>query len=179
MPPKVDACRTPPRRARARARTTPTPPKTTVETVETVPPRRDSAWALRSAVSVMPRSVTRSTLHRWIASPTKWIASPRGGSRANAGSRPHTSFDYDTAELPAVGERMYSHSDRPFSGRTSPLGIDVEVFRQAGGVEAHLTLGSAHEGAPGPRTVGSSPACSTISSASYSRSNARWPSPAS
>jgi acyl-coenzyme A thioesterase PaaI-like protein len=69
--------------------------------------------------------------------------------QGDARSRPHTSFDYDIAELPAIGGRMHSHSDRPFSGRTSPLGIDVEVLRQVDGVEAHLTLGSAHEGAPG------------------------------
>ena len=99
--------------------------------------------------------------------------------QGDAGSRPHTSFGYDTAELPAVGERMHSHSDRPFSGRTSPFGIDVEVFRQADGVEAHLTLGSAHEGAPGRAHGGIISGLLDDLLGFLLPLSARWPSPAS
>lgn len=40
------------------------------------------------------------------------------------------------------------YDDRPFSGRASPWGLDLEVHRHGDEVEALLTLGPAHEGAP-------------------------------
>jgi len=41
-----------------------------------------------------------------------------------------------------------SYDDRPFSGRSSPWGLDLEVHRHGGEIIGLLTLGSAHEGAP-------------------------------
>lgn len=49
----------------------------------------------------------------------------------------------------ADGQRMVSYDDRPFSGRSSPWGVDLEVHRHGDEIEAVLTLRSAHEGAPG------------------------------
>jgi acyl-coenzyme A thioesterase PaaI-like protein len=48
----------------------------------------------------------------------------------------------------ADGERMVSYDERPFSGRSSPWGVDIEVHRHGNEIEAILTLRSAHEGAP-------------------------------
>ncbi len=48
----------------------------------------------------------------------------------------------------ADGGRMVSYDDRPFSGRSSPWGVDLEVHRHHDEIEAILTLRAAHEGAP-------------------------------
>jgi len=48
----------------------------------------------------------------------------------------------------ADGARMVSYDERPFSGRSSPWGVDLEVHRHGNEIEAILTLRSAHEGAP-------------------------------
>lgn len=55
----------------------------------------------------------------------------------------------DWDEPVADGERMDSYDDRPFSGRSSPFGVDLEVHRHGDEIEAILTLRAAHEGAPG------------------------------
>jgi acyl-coenzyme A thioesterase PaaI-like protein len=54
-------------------------------------------------------------------------------------------------ETPTVGGRaaIESYDDRPFSGSASPWGVDLEVHRVGDEIEATVTLGSAHEGAPG------------------------------
>lgn len=49
----------------------------------------------------------------------------------------------------ADGEQMHTYDDRPFSGRSSPWGVDLEVHRHGDEIEARLVLDSAHEGAPG------------------------------
>jgi acyl-coenzyme A thioesterase PaaI-like protein len=49
----------------------------------------------------------------------------------------------------ADGGRMVSYDERPFSGRSSPWGVDLEVHRHGDEIEAILTLRAAHEGAPG------------------------------
>ena len=43
---------------------------------------------------------------------------------------------------------MVSYDERPFSGRSSPWGVDLEVHRHGDEIEAILTLRAAHEGAP-------------------------------
>jgi acyl-coenzyme A thioesterase PaaI-like protein len=48
----------------------------------------------------------------------------------------------------ADGERMVSYDERPFSGRSSPWGVDPEVHRHGNEIEAIVTLRAAHEGAP-------------------------------
>jgi acyl-coenzyme A thioesterase PaaI-like protein len=48
----------------------------------------------------------------------------------------------------ADGGRMVSYDERPFSGRSSPWGLDLEVHRHGDEIEAILTLRAAHEGAP-------------------------------
>ena len=48
----------------------------------------------------------------------------------------------------ADGGRMVSYDERPFSGRSSPWGVDLEVHRHGNEIEAILTLRAAHEGAP-------------------------------
>jgi acyl-coenzyme A thioesterase PaaI-like protein len=54
-------------------------------------------------------------------------------------------------ETEAAGGRaaIESYDDRPFSGSASPWGVDLEVHRVGDEIEAMVTLGSAHEGAPG------------------------------
>jgi acyl-coenzyme A thioesterase PaaI-like protein len=47
------------------------------------------------------------------------------------------------------GAAIESYDDRPFSGSASPWGVDLEVHRVGDEIEATVTLGSAHEGAPG------------------------------
>jgi len=55
----------------------------------------------------------------------------------------------DWATVPADGEAMFSYDDRPVSGRSAPWGMDLDVRRAGREVVATLTLGAAHEGAPG------------------------------
>jgi acyl-coenzyme A thioesterase PaaI-like protein len=52
------------------------------------------------------------------------------------------------AEPVADGARIVSYDERPFSGRSSPWGVDLEVHRHGDEIEAILTLRAAHEGAP-------------------------------
>lgn len=55
----------------------------------------------------------------------------------------------DWGPPPASGERMFSFDERPVSGRSAPLGFDLEVTREGDEAVGRLTLGRAHEGAPG------------------------------
>jgi len=50
---------------------------------------------------------------------------------------------------PADGEEMFSFDERPISGRAAPYGLDVSIVRDGDDAVGHVTLGSAHEGAPG------------------------------
>jgi len=52
-----------------------------------------------------------------------------------------------TVELPD-NQPIVGYDDRPFSGRASPWGLDLEVHRNGDEIEGRLTLGAAHEGAP-------------------------------
>jgi acyl-coenzyme A thioesterase PaaI-like protein len=47
------------------------------------------------------------------------------------------------------GQVVGSYDDRPFSGRSSPWGLDLEVHRHGDEIVGLLALDSAHEGAPG------------------------------
>ncbi|MFZ9628214.1 MAG: PaaI family thioesterase [Ilumatobacteraceae bacterium] len=47
------------------------------------------------------------------------------------------------------GATMTSYDERPVSGRSSPWGLDVHVWRDGDEAVADLTLRAAHEGAPG------------------------------
>ena len=55
----------------------------------------------------------------------------------------------DWGDAPADGEEMTSYADRPISGRSSPLGLDMTITRRGDEVVGHFTLRAAHEGAPG------------------------------
>ena len=55
----------------------------------------------------------------------------------------------DWSAVPADGEAMFSYDDRPISGRSAPWGLDIDVRRVGREAIATLTLGAAHEGAPG------------------------------
>ncbi|WP_051062416.1 hypothetical protein [Ilumatobacter nonamiensis] len=55
----------------------------------------------------------------------------------------------DWGPAPADGEEMFSFDERPISGRAAPYGLDVHIVRDGDEVVGHLTLDSAHEGAPG------------------------------
>ena len=80
----------------------------------------------------------------------------------------------------ADGGRMVSYDERPFSGRSSPWGVDLEVHRHGDEIEAILTLRVGPRGrARSGRTAASSPGCSTTSSGSCSTSSRRPRSPAS
>jgi len=48
----------------------------------------------------------------------------------------------------AEGEEVASWSDRPISGTSSPWSVEPEVRRHGNGVQAKVTFGAAHEGAP-------------------------------
>lgn len=50
---------------------------------------------------------------------------------------------------PADGEEMFSFDERPITGRAAPYGLDVRVIREGHEAIGHVTLGAAHEGAPG------------------------------
>lgn len=54
----------------------------------------------------------------------------------------------DWGPAPADGAQMYSFDERPVSGRSAPLGFDVDVFRDGQEAVGKVTLGKAHEGAP-------------------------------
>lgn len=54
----------------------------------------------------------------------------------------------DWAEPPADGETMTTYDERPISGRASPWGLDLRVWREGDEAVASLTLCAAHEGAP-------------------------------
>lgn len=54
----------------------------------------------------------------------------------------------DWGPAPVDGARMYSFDERPVSGRSAPLGFDVDVFRDGHEAVGQVTLGKAHEGAP-------------------------------
>lgn len=55
----------------------------------------------------------------------------------------------DWGPPPADGEEMLSFDERPVSGRSSPYGLDLSVVRAGHEAIGTLTLGAAHEGAPG------------------------------
>ena len=55
----------------------------------------------------------------------------------------------DWGPPPVDGAEMLSYDDRPISGRSSPLGLDLRITRDGDEAVGALTLGSAHEGAPG------------------------------
>ena len=55
----------------------------------------------------------------------------------------------DWGSTVADGETMTSYDERPVSGRSSPWGLDVHVWRDGNDAVADLTLRAAHEGAPG------------------------------
>lgn len=50
---------------------------------------------------------------------------------------------------PADGEEMFSFDERPISGRAAPYGLDLSIVRDGDEAVGHVTLGAAHEGAPG------------------------------
>ena len=54
-------------------------------------------------------------------------------------------------ERPDVPQGWFQNTfdDRPVSGRSSPLGLDLELHRHGDEIEAVVTLRAAHEGAPG------------------------------
>lgn len=46
------------------------------------------------------------------------------------------------------GASMFSFDERPVSGRSAPLGFDLDVVREGDEAVGRLTFGRAHEGAP-------------------------------
>ncbi len=69
----------------------------------------------------------------------------QGERRARSLERPSG----DWGPGPADGEEMFSFDERPISGRAAPYGLDVSILRDGDDAVGHVTLGSAHEGAPG------------------------------
>lgn len=64
-------------------------------------------------------------------------------------SRAMVDFSDHTTEMPGSDTQLESYDDRPFSGLSSPWGLDLEVHQRGRSVEATVTLRAAHEGAPG------------------------------
>jgi acyl-coenzyme A thioesterase PaaI-like protein len=54
----------------------------------------------------------------------------------------------DWADPPADGATMTTYDERPISGRASPWGLDLHVWREGDEAVAAVTLRAAHEGAP-------------------------------
>lgn len=69
----------------------------------------------------------------------------RGGPR----SRSEVSREGEWASPPLDGATLTSYDERPVSGRSSPWGLDLHVWRDGDDAVADLTLRAAHEGAPG------------------------------
>jgi acyl-coenzyme A thioesterase PaaI-like protein len=63
--------------------------------------------------------------------------------------RPIEQVGHRERETTERGAAIESYDDRPFSGTASPWGVDLEVHRLGDEIEASVTLGAAHEGAPG------------------------------
>ncbi len=55
----------------------------------------------------------------------------------------------DWGPAPTDGEEMFSFDERPISGRAAPYALDIRIVRDGDEVVGHVTLGAAHEGAPG------------------------------
>jgi hypothetical protein len=75
----------------------------------------------------------------------------RFSAHFDTGAPRHRDADsFDRRDRPEIadGEFMNTYDDRPFSGRSSPWGLDLEVHRRGDEIEARVTLESAHEGAP-------------------------------
>jgi acyl-coenzyme A thioesterase PaaI-like protein len=73
-------------------------------------------------------------------------------ARLDAGAarhRPIAQVGHREGETTERGAAIESYDDRPFSGTASPWGVDLEVHRVGDEIEATVTLGAAHEGAPG------------------------------
>jgi acyl-coenzyme A thioesterase PaaI-like protein len=73
-------------------------------------------------------------------------------TRLDAGSprrRPIAQVGHRETGTTERGAAIESYDDRPFSGSASPWGVELEVHRVGDEIEATVTLGSAHEGAPG------------------------------
>jgi acyl-coenzyme A thioesterase PaaI-like protein len=56
--------------------------------------------------------------------------------------------DGEWADPPADGATMTTYDERPISGRASPWGLDLRVWREGDEAVASVTLRAAHEGAP-------------------------------
>lgn len=69
----------------------------------------------------------------------------RHPARRRADERP----EGDWGPPPEDGAPMFSYDERPFSGRSSPWGLDLDVRREGDEAVARVTLRAAHEGAPG------------------------------
>lgn len=64
-------------------------------------------------------------------------------------SREPTAFGAQFHAQPLDGSLSAGFPDRPFSGPSSPWGLDMTVTEEDGEAVARFTLGASHEGAPG------------------------------
>lgn len=69
----------------------------------------------------------------------------QGAPRGRADGPPRGEW----SEPPAEHVELTSFDERPVSGRASPWGLDLRVWREGEEIVATCTLRSAHEGAPG------------------------------
>ena len=128
----------------ARAGDTTTPDRTAVEIADA---RADAGYALRQlAHALIGHDATIDDLRTLTAD----LDANRARLGANAvRSRLAIQDGRDWSAVPADGEAMFSYDDRPISGRSAPWGLDMDVRRVGREAIATLTLGAAHEGAPG------------------------------
>jgi acyl-coenzyme A thioesterase PaaI-like protein len=75
------------------------------------------------------------------------LANRLGGQPSR--SRAPEPFDDAWDQPLPPGELPRAYGDRPISGPASPWGLDLDIHRHGDEIEARLTLGAAHEGAPG------------------------------
>jgi acyl-coenzyme A thioesterase PaaI-like protein len=67
-----------------------------------------------------------------------------GDPRSRAQARRDGQWDEPAAD----GETLTTYDERPVSGRASPWGLDLHVYRDGDEAVAEVTLRAAHEGAP-------------------------------
>lgn len=107
---------------------------------------RAGAAFRRLGHSLAGHHADRTRLDELTADLDAWSARLADGDRRDRVAERPTG---DWGPAPADGAEMFSFDERPISGRSAPYGLDLRVFRDGDEAVGRLTLGPAHEGAPG------------------------------
>lgn len=115
---------------------------------ESVARRRLGAALRRLQHNIVGRSVAPDALDRMA---DQILACDEGIATLPVRMRPESSFLAFTAANDAPdGEVLEAgYDDRPYGGWSSPLSLEMTIVRRGDRVVTEVTLGAAHEGAPG------------------------------